>query len=419
MPRSLPALLLAVFALVAPAQAEDGDYAVGALDRIEVEVAQWSAPERIVQPIDFLSGEALVDATGAVDLPVVGRVEAAGSTLSDLSATIAAGLRDRLGIADELFVSVRVVEFAPVYVVGAVEAPGAFPFRPGLATLQAVALAGGVRRAETLFSRTDRDAVRALGDHRLLEVERWRQLAKVARLEAELADAAAITRPAELDGVAMADELVSVETAIMAARQDEFRSALAAVADLKGVVGARIEKLQQEEAVRRAFLDATRGEWEGTRALLEKGLANNARANDVQETLANVEARVLEVESAILTAEQQLSEAERDENEIRGDRRVLVITELQDARTELARNAVRRETAESLFAEAARFGSTVTSLAENAADRAPTFVVTRGATVFAVDAATPLRAGDVLEVRAPDIAGATVPSLPELPDATN
>lgn len=422
--RRILVALAALGMLLAPAVAQEG-YRLNALDSIEVKAARWSPATGVLEPLAFINGIYRIGQDGLVDLPVAGEVAADGLD----TATLAAAVRDRmsaaLAVAEGIHVSVRVEQYAPVFVVGAVERPGSYEYEPGLTVLQAIAIAGGVRRAQTLFSRTDRDAVRSLGDHRLLEVDRWRQLAQLARLEAELAGEDGITKPEELDGIALADELLEVENEILVTRSDEHESALAAIAELKTLLSTRIEKLEEEQRLRSELIVATRLERDNVQSLVQRGLAQTSRVNDVSRDLAELETRMLELETAILTAEQQLNEADRDEIELRGQRRVGIITDLQDTKTQLTRISVQLETEQALFAEAARFGTTLTDLRKTAATATPTLLVTRAGAVspdpFEADSLTPLRPGDVLEVSAPElseipsVSGVTAAPSPGMP----
>lgn len=425
-----PAAALALAAFIAagpalldgPALAQDGDL-VHPLDKLSLGVAAWSTETRTLEPVPFMTGEFSVEANGSVALPVIGRIEAAGQSVSALSETMTDALQSRLGIVDDLFVSLTIAEHAPLFVVGAVESPGAFAYRPGLTVIQAIAIAGGVRRSQSIFSRTDRDAMRALGDHRLLKLERLRTLARIARLEAERAGADTIDAPQELTQDDLAGAFLDVEHEVLRARREEHEAALQSLAELKSLVNARIETMRKESRLRQKVVAATREEVRTMRGLVDRGLAQTSRANSSERQLADAEARLLELETAVLTAQQQLNEAERDEVDLRGDRRVTIATELQDARTELGRIEVQLTTAQSLFAEAARFGSTIASLAGDDTERAVTLVVTRpgrdgeGTRTFTAAASTQLRPGDVLEVRAPDIdgAGAAFDPSPALP----
>lgn len=410
----LAALVLAAAAaaaLAAPAAPALADTVLGARDKVRLSVARWDPASGEMRPIEWLRGDHTVDEDGALELPVAGRVPAAGLTPSAVAADAAGRIGSALGIVDGVHAALEVVERAPFFVIGAVERPGSFPYRPGLTALQAVALAGGVRRTATLFSRTDRDAVNALGEHRLGEVERWRILARIARLEAELADRQSVTMPPALTDAPMGEALIESEQAILEARRDEHELALAAIADLKTLLGQRIEKLKEEMTLREDLLTATRDERAAMTSLVERGLARTSRVNEVARALAELEARMLALETQVLAAEQQLSEAARDEIELVSQRRVTVVTELQDARTSLTRVETRLEVAEALFAEAARFAATLSDIADQDDEVRPTFVITRqqedGARPpFVAGPSTTVLPGDVLEVRAPRLEAA-------------
>lgn len=406
----LPRLLGALLALLAASGAALADTTLEPRDRVELRVARWDAAAGAMSPIDWLRGEHVVDDDGTLELPVAGSVQAMGRAPSEVAADAAERIGASLGIVDGVHAALVIVERAPFFVVGAVQSPGAYEYRPGLTALQAVALAGGVRRTATLFTRTDRDAVHSLGDYRLAEVERWRALARIARLEAELAGAENVAMPEELESAEMGEALVSAEQAILEARRENHQSELAAIADLKRLLELRIEKLEQEMALREELLVSTREEREAMTSLKERGLAATSRVNDVAREVADMEARMLALETQVLAAEQQLSEAERDELELIGNRRVSIVTELQDERSELNRIETRLATAEALFAEAARFGANISDLAaseDSGEGPMPTFVITRAGPearpAFITDASATIRPGDVLEVRAPRI----------------
>jgi protein involved in polysaccharide export with SLBB domain len=89
-----------------------------------------------------LSGEYEVDDTGAVSMPLVGAVKIGDKTARDAEKAIA-GQLTRGGIMTNPQVAVQVVRYRPVYIMGEVQKPGAYPYYSGITVLNAVALAGG------------------------------------------------------------------------------------------------------------------------------------------------------------------------------------------------------------------------------------------------------------------------------------
>jgi polysaccharide biosynthesis/export protein len=91
---------------------------------------------------DQLTGEFRVDDQGQLGLPLLGSVKAAGLTTQELDQSIADKLRSK-NLLRDASVSVEVLAYRPIYVLGEVARPGEYPYRPGMTMLTCVALAGG------------------------------------------------------------------------------------------------------------------------------------------------------------------------------------------------------------------------------------------------------------------------------------
>lgn len=90
------------------------------------------------------SGEFEIDGLGFVAYPLLGRVEAKGRTVSELTDFIRVEL-NRTFIVDPR-VSVEVLNYRPFYIYGEVNRAGSYPFVSGLTVRRAVAIAGGFTR---------------------------------------------------------------------------------------------------------------------------------------------------------------------------------------------------------------------------------------------------------------------------------
>lgn len=106
-------------------------YTLGPSDRLRVTV--FGHPD--------LSGEFEIDGTGAISLPLIGQVAAAGLSTQVLEGTIAARLAD--GYVLDPRVSAEVINYRPYYILGEVGRPGEYPYAAGLTVQNAVAAAGG------------------------------------------------------------------------------------------------------------------------------------------------------------------------------------------------------------------------------------------------------------------------------------
>ena len=90
---------------------------------------------------ESLSNEFVVDGEGAISMPLIGEVDAAGLTLQELRTRIELQLAE--GYLTDPRVSAEVLNYRPFYILGEVETSGEFPYTDGLTVINAVARAGG------------------------------------------------------------------------------------------------------------------------------------------------------------------------------------------------------------------------------------------------------------------------------------
>ncbi len=115
-----------------PGSPYGGSYIVGKGDVLEVNV--WREP--------MLSGEAIVRNDGMISLTLVGEVEAAGRTTSDLKEEIQARLKKFIG-DPVVTVMLKTPASQKFYVIGEVKTPGEFDLVKEMTVVQGIARAGG------------------------------------------------------------------------------------------------------------------------------------------------------------------------------------------------------------------------------------------------------------------------------------
>ena len=91
---------------------------------------------------DQLTGQFRVDDQGKIAMPLIGNVDAAGLAPSELASKLSETLKEQKFLKDPS-VSVEVLAYRPIYVLGEVSKPGQYPYQPGMTVLTAVAIAGG------------------------------------------------------------------------------------------------------------------------------------------------------------------------------------------------------------------------------------------------------------------------------------
>jgi polysaccharide export outer membrane protein len=90
---------------------------------------------------DGLTNSYAVDAAGKITMPLIGAVEARGTTTEELGRAIAARLR--AGYVREPHVAVEVETYRPFFILGEVMLAGQYSYVNGLTIESAVAVAGG------------------------------------------------------------------------------------------------------------------------------------------------------------------------------------------------------------------------------------------------------------------------------------
>jgi polysaccharide export outer membrane protein len=115
-----------------PASAgSQSDYRLGPGDKVRI----------IVFGEESLSGEFSVSGAGKISFPLIGDIDAVGSTVSQLQDAIATKLSD--GYLRNPRVSAEVLNYRPFYILGEVMKPGEYPYTNGLTVMNAVATAQG------------------------------------------------------------------------------------------------------------------------------------------------------------------------------------------------------------------------------------------------------------------------------------
>lgn len=113
-------------------QTSEADYRLGAGDQVRI----------ITFGDEQMTGEFRVKDDGSISLPLIGAVKAAGLTTTQLQSEVSDELTNR-NLYRNPSVSVEVIAYRPVFVLGEVAHPGQFPYQPGMTVVSAVAIAGG------------------------------------------------------------------------------------------------------------------------------------------------------------------------------------------------------------------------------------------------------------------------------------
>ena len=377
------------------------DYALGAMDKLRIRVAEWQTAEGTVRDWSAISGEYTVGASGGISLPFLGTLPASGKTTSEIAEEVGLQLQKLFGLPDRPSASVELAQYRPIYLAGEVQTPGEYPYAPEMTVLKAVSLGGGLRRAEN-GQRFARDFITARGESSVQIAERNRLLIRRARLQAEIAEKADIVVPPELKGVADAAGLIESEKALMISRDKRLKLQLTQLAELKSLLQNEIEALGKKSVTQTRQLELVMEDKDRVDTLAEKGLALSARKLTVEQRAADLQAALLDIDTASLKAKQDVSKASQDETNLRNDWDAQLAQELQNTEAELDTLDLKLTTSRDLMTEALLQSADAAQTPQAGAVPSITYSIVRQkdgkSTKISADEGTLVLPGDVVKV---------------------
>lgn len=387
-------------------QALADDVAFGPQTKIRVTIVQWIQSEGQYQRWDALGGDFTVSDEGAVSLPFLGALSVVKLDTVGLAGEISRRLQERIGLLQPPAVTVEVLEYPPVYVVGDVTTPGEYKFRPGLTVLQTLALSAGPRRATTA---QQTQTIRLVGELRDNQHSLLRSGARVARLQAETAGAK------EIDFDRLGDDdrqyaagLFNEERAIFQTRLSALDRQSTALAELRDLLTAEIETLQQKLQGSDDNIKSVEGQLNSVRSQVEKGLTVTSRQLELERLLTTYRSDRLDFVTAIMRGRQAISETRRNLEGLYDTRRSEIASELQAEQARLDTLKLARETTQKLLVDQlASSGSPAIDIQQPPL----TFTVSRRSggeiNVMPASETTALAPGDVVSVVQPRASGSS------------
>jgi polysaccharide biosynthesis/export protein len=294
-------------------------------DRITVTV--FGQPE--------LSGDVLIDDAGAIAIPLIDPIEVKDLTLLECQKRIGDRLAD--GILRKPSVSVRIAELRPLYVLGDVRLPGAYPFRYGSTVQSAVALAGGFGPGELPRNTAVSEFLLAEERVRQLTLQQRILLVREARLEAQRDGLDSFSPPAFADAAEDKDaiEIVANENDIFSAQNAILRNQIDLLRSQKPHLQEQIDANTAQGDAGQKQLDLIRQQIDRYGKLFKQGLGT--QNNDFQYRVleANQEANVWRLLSDVSRLQVQSGELDFKIQEVEALFKRQVATELEQTRDRL------------------------------------------------------------------------------------
>lgn len=335
------------------ALAEGQAYRVGANDVLQVTV--YGQPS--------LTGLYPVDVDGNIGYPVVGNIPVNGLTTNEISEKIAGSLSQHI---PGLTVTATINQYAPVFVVGDVKAPGKYQFRPGMVVLELMALGGGAGKAESPALTAGMQLISAQQEYADLQMQITAMAIRRVRFEAELNgtefnyDLPEQT-PANKDTAALTQQMLEGERTLFNVRRNNLAAERQALEAQVASYGDEIQTLQQSIKLHDTEIQLLQENVDSSKSLVDRGLAAKSNLRDMERDLSATRRDALELASFLARARQnQLAVQQRIAN-LEEIRKSEAATNLQDIDLNMARMERRSNAQLQTMAEIAKSSGNISS----------------------------------------------------------
>lgn len=282
--------LLCIFFAAYPAFAQS-NYKLQPGDAVEIWVAQYTD----------LNREVTLAPDGWISLPLAGALNAQGMTIEALQSTLIDRLQpffnDEIGLNVSLVPSVQ--HQPSVFVVGDVEAPGLYPFRPGMTVLHAVSVAGGIYRPVLAAADRDRSlevqSLAASSKKRLTELE-----IMIARVNAQIAGRSDFDIPPGIDAAAAAG-FADRERALLTMQSNNITSQQNALARTSAINEDTISATNDQIDSIKRRIELAQERLNATSTLVDRGVMQASQVRDIEVGIVDMETSVSQLRTTLAT----------------------------------------------------------------------------------------------------------------------
>ncbi|GGD95858.1 sugar ABC transporter substrate-binding protein [Aureimonas endophytica] len=351
--RALASLGLTVAALALFAGAASAAERIFPQDRLQVKVLEWMPARGEYKQWEGVTGEYAVSPDQSVLFPFLGDVSTLDRSPDELARFISGELQRHLSLPLPPDVTISFMARAPIYVLGAVQTPGQVAYAANITPAKAVALAGGFYRLGGGDLRLERDVATTAGALETAENEAARLVARLGRLEAELADEAKVREAFDpAIPVRPTPAMLAEQQKLLEVRLEARRSRLESAANRKTLAENQLKALRDQQGNLQKQMDLTKQELASVNNLVNQGLAATSRSLTLERSSAELQSRRVDLDVAILQAQLAANQADRDAVELVTTFRTDAANDAQTTRGELDRRLTDIETSKKLLHEA-------------------------------------------------------------------
>jgi polysaccharide biosynthesis/export protein len=321
--------------LIFPTSSEASEYRLGVGDVLELSII--GSPE-VRQRIP-------VDIDGDASFPLIGEMQVAGITMSDLRSRVverlphfiyknrSASIGDQAQVIEANEISLRILEYRPVYLSGDVARQGEVSYRPGLNVRQAISVAGGYNVEGSTPGNSALDVLETQNQYATVAINLARETVRIWRLQSTLNPKISLDR-SELDAsvnLETLNRLIELEVGHREAEQRDYEAEKTQLLATIEQAEWRMTNLsnQSKSEAEGAKLDAD--EVEKVNDLFRRSLVPSSRVTDVRRAALLSSSRALQTSVAADNARKERDEAQAKLARLSSTRYMELARELLDA----------------------------------------------------------------------------------------
>lgn len=372
-----------------PAAAGDGAYHVGPGDTLMVKVYGQ----------ETLTGQFRVGPDGSIGYPLLGDVDVGGFTTGEIAKRIGAELEEHVPSGNA--VSVSIAEYASVFVLGEVEKPGPYPYRPGMIALELLAVGGGLKKPTLALDNNRLQIISTEQDYIDSQLQRFSLQVRRSRLKAEMdrADDFSFVLPTHdtIQDTDALNRIVEGEKNLFTVRKASLESQDQALQAQRVSYEQEITTLEQAIKLHNDELALLAEDVKAMQTLADQKLTQLTRLREAQRSYSVAQRDVLEQQSYLARARQNLLDIEQRRIELRSSRDDEDAAGIREADFEIARADQRLA---SLLVTLSEVKKEMTDATDAVATLTTTYTITRLVDSqyqeIAADERTEIKPGDIL-----------------------
>ncbi|MGI9479875.1 MAG: polysaccharide biosynthesis/export family protein [Hyphomicrobiaceae bacterium] len=392
-------LSLFVFGSMTPVSADDEKsspvYRLDAMDKIRIRVFEWRPTLDRVFDWARINDTYAIGPAGDVSIPLVGSISARGKTTAELEVALSQKINKLARTVRDPNITVEIASYRPFYILGLVQRPGEYSFRPNLTAMQAISIAGGLVRAKET---DERNLISALGQDRVASARYYALIAKRARIRSALADHESIRFPDDLSDKQLKDN----ETRAFNSERSSLQDALRTMAKKKEYLEQAVTSLQDQLKNHDLERDLSKAALTRLEKLHRRKLVTDSRRTAARLNFYQLERIRLRTQSELNRTTQTAYEAAAEMHAFKNERQEKLIVELNE--TELQIRLIRQEqrTTMNLIADALR-KAPMAGLSDPGSNYVLSYTITRTvngqAKEMPAEGETMVHPGDIFKVK--------------------